>query len=162
MMGWLKHEQEQLFYEFRLDEVIPGDHLVREIAAVLDLTWVRAELASYYTSIARRLEKNGLAPTSNARAGCRNRVANTISRSLSLLAVRSWSSFPATRAAFCTSCDALGDRIMRIDQQDDCWRQRPYIGAMASGIDASTMLASARLRPCNRHQAPAQGSLAHN
>ena len=40
MMGQLKHEQEQLFYEFRLDEVVPGDHLVREIAAVLDLTWV--------------------------------------------------------------------------------------------------------------------------
>ena len=49
MMGRLKHEQEQLFYEFRHDEVIPGDHLVREIAAVLDLTWVRAELASYYS-----------------------------------------------------------------------------------------------------------------
>ena len=52
MMGQLKHEQEQLFYEFRLDEVVPGDHLVREIAAVLDLTWVRAELASY-SSIAQ-------------------------------------------------------------------------------------------------------------
>ena len=48
MMGQLKHEQEQLFYEFRLDEVVPGDHLVREIAAVLDLSWVRAELASWY------------------------------------------------------------------------------------------------------------------
>ena len=24
MMGQLKHEQEQLFYEFRLDEVVPG------------------------------------------------------------------------------------------------------------------------------------------
>ena len=53
MMGRLKHEQEQLFYEFRLDEVIPGDHLVREIAAVLDLTWVRAELASYYSTRGR-------------------------------------------------------------------------------------------------------------
>src|SRR5262249_40419690 len=53
MMGRLKHEQEQLFYEFRLDEVIPGDHLVREIAAVLDLTWVRAELASYYSPLRR-------------------------------------------------------------------------------------------------------------
>ena len=53
MMGRLKHEQEQLFYEFRLDEVIPGDHLVREIAAVLDLTWVRAELASYYSPLGR-------------------------------------------------------------------------------------------------------------
>src|SRR3979411_2321247 len=53
MMGQLKHEQEQLFYEFRLDEVVPGDHLVREIAAVLDLTWVRAELASYYSPLGR-------------------------------------------------------------------------------------------------------------
>src|SRR3954464_5343320 len=53
MMGELKHEQEQLFYEFRLDEVVPGDHLVREIAAVLDLTWVRAELASYYSPLGR-------------------------------------------------------------------------------------------------------------
>jgi hypothetical protein len=38
MMGQLKHEQEQLFYEFRLDEAVPDDHLVREIAAVLDLS----------------------------------------------------------------------------------------------------------------------------
>jgi transposase len=53
MMGQLKHEQEQLFYEFRLDEVVPGDHLVREIAAVLDLTWVRAELASYSSPFGR-------------------------------------------------------------------------------------------------------------
>ena len=49
MMGRLKHEQEQLFYEFQLDDVVPDDHLVREIAAVLDLSWVRAELASYYS-----------------------------------------------------------------------------------------------------------------
>src|SRR3979490_222925 len=55
MMGQLKHEQEQLFYEFRLDEVVPGDHLVREIAAVLDLTWVRTELASYYSPLGRPL-----------------------------------------------------------------------------------------------------------
>src|SRR3954447_24671213 len=53
MMGQLKHEQEQLFYEFRLDEVVPGDHLVREIAAVLDLSWVHAELAPYYSPIGR-------------------------------------------------------------------------------------------------------------
>jgi transposase len=53
MMGQLKHEQEQLFYAFRLDEVVPSDHLVREIAAVLDLTWVRAELASYYSPLGR-------------------------------------------------------------------------------------------------------------
>jgi hypothetical protein len=41
MMGRLKHEQEPLFYEFRLDDVVPDDHLVRGIAGVLDLSWVR-------------------------------------------------------------------------------------------------------------------------
>ena len=53
MMGRLKHEQEQLFYEFELDEVVPDDHLVREIAAVLDLSWVHAELAPYYSPLGR-------------------------------------------------------------------------------------------------------------
>src|SRR5262244_1440290 len=53
MMGRLKHEQEQLFYEFRHDEAVPDDHLVREIAAVLDLAWVGAELAPYYSSTGR-------------------------------------------------------------------------------------------------------------
>ncbi len=52
-MGRLKRDQEQLFYSFRLDEVVPDDHLVREIAAVLDLSWVHAELAGYYPKIGR-------------------------------------------------------------------------------------------------------------
>ena len=33
MMGRLNHDQEQLFYSFRLDEAVPDDHPVREIAA---------------------------------------------------------------------------------------------------------------------------------
>ena len=53
MMGQLNRVQEQLFYSFRLDEVVPEDHLVRAIAAVLDLSWVHAELASYYPKIGR-------------------------------------------------------------------------------------------------------------
>src|SRR6202140_3331862 len=53
MMGRLSRDQEQLFYSFRLDEVVPDDHLVRAIAAVLDLSWVHAELASYYPKIGR-------------------------------------------------------------------------------------------------------------
>ena len=53
MMGRLKHDQEQLFYEFELDEVVPDDHLVREIAGVLDLSWVHAELAPYYSPLGR-------------------------------------------------------------------------------------------------------------
>ena len=32
---------------------MPADHLVREIAAVLDLSWVHAELAPHYPSIGR-------------------------------------------------------------------------------------------------------------
>jgi transposase len=53
MMGQLNRDQEQLFYSFCLDEVVPDDHLVRAIAAVLDLSWVHAELASYYPKIGR-------------------------------------------------------------------------------------------------------------
>jgi transposase len=53
MMGRLDRDQEQLFYSFCLDEVVPDDHLVREIAAVLDLSWVHIELAPYYPAIGR-------------------------------------------------------------------------------------------------------------
>jgi transposase len=45
MMGRLNRDQRQLFYSFCLDEVVPSDHHVRTIAAVLDLSWVHAELA---------------------------------------------------------------------------------------------------------------------
>src|SRR5215207_5858480 len=45
--------QEQLFYRFHLDEVVPDDHLVRAIASVLDLSWVHAELAPYYSATGR-------------------------------------------------------------------------------------------------------------
>ena len=53
MMGRLNGDQRQLFYEFSLDEVVPDDHLVRQISSVLDLSWVHAELASYYSSTGR-------------------------------------------------------------------------------------------------------------
>jgi transposase len=53
MMGRVNHDHGQLFYSFSLEEAVPGDHLVREIAAVVDLAWVRAELAPYYSSTGR-------------------------------------------------------------------------------------------------------------
>jgi transposase len=53
MMGRLKGDQSQLFYEFHLDDVVPDDHLVRDISAILDLSWVHAELAPYYPKIGR-------------------------------------------------------------------------------------------------------------
>src|SRR6266540_882767 len=53
MMGQLNRNQGQLFYSFCLEEVVPADHLVRDIAAVLDLDWVRTELAPYYSPLGR-------------------------------------------------------------------------------------------------------------
>jgi transposase len=53
MMGRRSRAQGQLFYEFRLDEAVPDDHLVRKIGALLDLSWVYAELAPYYSEIGR-------------------------------------------------------------------------------------------------------------
>src|SRR6201981_3020571 len=53
MMGRLNRDQEQLFFSFSLDDAVPDDHPVRGIAAVLDLSWVHAELASYYPQLGR-------------------------------------------------------------------------------------------------------------
>ena len=53
MMGRLNHDQGQFFYSFRLDEAVPDDHLVRQIAAVLDLSWVYSELERFYPKIGR-------------------------------------------------------------------------------------------------------------
>src|SRR5262245_2789350 len=53
MMGRHNRDQGQLFYSFDLDAAVPRDHLVREIAAVLDLSWVYDELALPRPSIGR-------------------------------------------------------------------------------------------------------------
>jgi transposase len=53
MMGRLNRDQGQLFYCFNLEEVVPEDHQVRRIAEVLDLSWVRAELAPHYSPVGR-------------------------------------------------------------------------------------------------------------
>ena len=53
MMGRLKSDQGQLFYQFNLEEAVPDDHLVRRIDASLDLSWLRNELAAHYSSMGR-------------------------------------------------------------------------------------------------------------
>jgi len=53
MMGQRRQEQGQLFYAFDLEAVVPDDHQVRQIAAVLDLSWVRTELAPHYSHTGR-------------------------------------------------------------------------------------------------------------
>jgi transposase len=49
MMGERLVGQEHLFYAICLEDKVPADHLVRRIDAVLDLSWLRAELAPYYS-----------------------------------------------------------------------------------------------------------------
>lgn len=53
MMGRLDQRQSQLFYAFNLDEAVPGDHLVRKIAAVLDLSWVHDVVEPHYSNTGR-------------------------------------------------------------------------------------------------------------
>jgi len=53
MMGELKSQQNSLFYEFRLEEHIPTDHLLRQINAFIDLSQVKAHLAEFYSHTGR-------------------------------------------------------------------------------------------------------------
>ena len=53
MMGRQTENQQSLFYDFCLEEHVPHDHLLRRIAAVLDLSDVRQKLAPYYSAMGR-------------------------------------------------------------------------------------------------------------
>jgi transposase len=53
MMGRLDDRQQPLFYKFRLDDHVPEDHLLRRVAAVLDLSDVRQRLTPYYSAMGR-------------------------------------------------------------------------------------------------------------
>jgi transposase len=52
MMG-MQIEPAQLFYDFRLDDQVPADHLLRRIDRFLDLDSVRSELRPFYSNIGR-------------------------------------------------------------------------------------------------------------
>ena len=45
MMGEPVGRQDRLFYEFDLEDMVPAGHLLRRIDAVLELSWLRSELA---------------------------------------------------------------------------------------------------------------------
>ncbi len=51
MMGPSVCNQDRLFYEFDLDAVVPADHLLRRLDAVLDLSWLRPALSPYYSHL---------------------------------------------------------------------------------------------------------------
>ena len=60
MMGAPVVRQDRLFYEFDLEDVVPPDHLLRRIDAVLDLSWLRDEMEPHYTpSYGRRISVAG-------------------------------------------------------------------------------------------------------
>jgi transposase len=52
-MGRREVGQGQFIYSFDLDKVVPPDHLVLHIDAVLDLIWVHKELSPFYSPIRR-------------------------------------------------------------------------------------------------------------
>lgn len=55
-VGWMqgsKHFEARLFYNVSLDKLVPQEHLVRQLAKVLDFGWVRAETAEMYSHTGR-------------------------------------------------------------------------------------------------------------
>ena len=53
MMGDRLVMQESLFYQFRLDDYVPADHLLRAIDCFLDLGGLRRHLAPFYSTTGR-------------------------------------------------------------------------------------------------------------
>jgi transposase len=53
MMGSNDKPQDELFYAFNLDDIVPQDHLLRDIDRVLDLSELRDHLAPYYSHTGR-------------------------------------------------------------------------------------------------------------
>ncbi len=49
MMGPAVGQQDRLFYEFNLEDRVSANHLLRRIDAVLDLSWLRGEIAPFYS-----------------------------------------------------------------------------------------------------------------
>ncbi len=43
----------QLFYDFRLEDHVPADHMLRGIDLFLDLSALRTELVPFYSNIGR-------------------------------------------------------------------------------------------------------------
>lgn len=53
MMGPKQEAQGALFYEFSLEDHVPGDHLLRSIDRFVDLAGIRTHLAPYYSTTGR-------------------------------------------------------------------------------------------------------------
>ncbi len=51
MMGEPVGRQDRLFYEYDLEDMVPGDHLLRRIDAALDLSWLRGGMQAHYSPL---------------------------------------------------------------------------------------------------------------
>ena len=51
MMGDPVSLEDRLFYQFDFEDMVPDDHLLRRIDAVLDLTWLRDEMKPHYSHL---------------------------------------------------------------------------------------------------------------
>ena len=53
MMGPRQEAQSALFYDFSIEAHVPGDHVLRAIDRVIDLSSVRTHLTEFYSSTGR-------------------------------------------------------------------------------------------------------------
>ena len=53
MMGERTVMQEALFYSFRIEDHVPGDHLLRSIDRFVDLSSIREHLKPFYSATGR-------------------------------------------------------------------------------------------------------------
>lgn len=53
MMGLRQEAQSALFYDFSIEDHVPGDHVLRAIDGVIDLSSVRTHLAEFYSFTGR-------------------------------------------------------------------------------------------------------------
>lgn len=53
MMGPRQEAQSAQFYEFRVEDHVPADHMLRSIDRFVDLDDIRQHLASFYSSADR-------------------------------------------------------------------------------------------------------------
>ncbi len=51
MMGEAVGRQDRLFYEFDLEDMVPGDHLLRRIDVALGLSWLRGGMKAHYSPL---------------------------------------------------------------------------------------------------------------
>jgi len=106
MMGRRKSEQGQLFYAFDLEAIVPDDHQVRRIASVLDLSWVRAELAPHYSHTGR--------PSIDPELMLRMLIVGYV------FAIRSERALPNVSCRLALQHNRGGDSTIATDRINDC------------------------------------------